>query len=149
MKMPGRRSLINRRGNPHGITMSGLTKTYRDWPVFQMAMTASMDLFEATKSFPKEERFAMTDQIRRASRSVCSNLVEAWGKRRYRLAFIAKLNDSESEALETQFWIEMALLCNYLDSETAKRLDKTYDRIIAQLVGLINSPERWIRKKPG
>ncbi len=77
-------------------------KSYRDLRVYQNAMEAAMEIFELTKGFPLEEKYSMVDQVRRSSRSVCTNISEAWRKRRYRAAFVAKLSDAESEACETQ-----------------------------------------------
>ena len=106
-----------------------------------------MELFEASKSFPKEETYSLTDQIRRSSRSVCANLAEAWRKRRYEAAFVAKLNDCEAEAAETQTWIEFAVKCKYLERKSGSRLYKIYDEILGTFVGMINHPETWIHKK--
>ena len=100
-----------------------------------------------TKTFPKEEIYSLTDQIRRSSRSVCANLAEAWRKRRYEKAFIHKLSDSEGEAAETQVWLEFSVKCNYLDRETAMSLYRTYDDIIRTFVGMINHPQTWIINK--
>jgi four helix bundle protein len=90
-------------------------------------MDAAMKIFEVTKEFPAEEKYAMVDQMRRSSRSVCANIGEAWRKRRYKAAFIAKMSDAESEACETQVWIEFARRCAYLNDETSHDLDSTYD----------------------
>ena len=106
-----------------------------------------MEIFELSKNFPKDEKYALTDQIRRSSRSVCSNLAEAWRKRRYEAAFIAKLSDSEGEAAETQVWLQFAVECQHLNRDLAAKLYKTYDEIIATLVGMINHPETWIITK--
>src|SRR5262245_54259004 len=103
-----------------------------------------MDLFELSKSFPKEETYALTDQIRRCSRSVCANLAEAWRKRRYPAAFISKLSDSESEAAETQTWIEFAVRCHYFNRDRAEPLCRAYDEILRTLVGMIRHPETWV-----
>ena len=103
-----------------------------------------MELFELSKSFPKEETYSLTDQIRRSSRSVCANLAEAWRKRRYEAAFISKLSDSESEAAETQVWIEFAVKCNYLNRDRAATLYRVYDDILRTLVGMITHPETWV-----
>src|SRR6266478_5332430 len=103
-----------------------------------------MDLFELSKSFPKEETYSLTDQVRRSSRSVCANLAEAWRKRRYELVFISKLSDAETEAAETQVWIEFAVKCGYLSREQGAELYKDCDAIIATLVGMITHPETWI-----
>ena len=105
-----------------------------------------MVIFEITKSFPPEEKYSMVDQIRRASRSVCANLAEAWRKRRYQAAFVAKLNDAESEAGETQVWLEFAQRCGYLHRPKVKELDETYDQIIGQLVRMIQEADKWLIK---
>jgi len=105
-----------------------------------------MVIFEITKSFPPEEKYSMVDQIRRSSRSVCANLAEAWRKRRYQAAFVAKLNDAESEAGETQVWLEFAQRCGYLHGPKVKELDETYDQIIGQLVRMIQEADKWLIK---
>jgi four helix bundle protein len=97
-----------------------------------------------TKKFPVEERFSMVDQIRRSSRSVCANIGEAWRKRRYRAAFIAKLNDAEGEATETQIWLDLARRCCYVSSSEASNLEKIYDNIIGQLVTMIRHVDKWV-----
>ena len=96
------------------------------------------------KSFPKEETYSLTDQIRRSSRSVCANIAEAWRKRRYQAAFISKLSDSESEAAETQVWIEFAVKCNYMNRDRAEPLYRSYDEVLRTLVGMITHPETWV-----
>ena len=88
--------------------------------VYKKAFGAAMMIFELSKAFPKEETYSLTDQIRRSSRSVCANLAEAWRKRRYKAAFVSKLADAESEAAETQVWIEFALKCDYLKSRSSR-----------------------------
>ncbi len=103
---------------------------FRDLDVYQGAMALVMRVFELAKYFPSEERYALTDQIRRSSRSVCANLAEAWRKRRYQAAFVSKLNDAEAEAAETQVHIEIALRHNYLSQETFEELDDAYDKIL-------------------
>ena len=90
----------------------------------------------------------MTDQMRRASRSVCSNIGEAWRKRRYPAHFASKLSDSEGEAEETRVWLDLAVRCKYVSEGEAMELDQTYDGILAQLVRMIERPEQWtIRKR--
>lgn len=105
-----------------------------------------MQIFELSKKFPVEEKYSLTDQIRRSSRSVCANLAEAWRKRRYEAAFIAKLIDSEAEAAETQTWIEFAVKCNYLDVEAGRELYGTYNQVIGSLVNMTNNPTPWLMK---
>jgi four helix bundle protein len=90
-----------------------LVKSHQDLEIYKMAFETAMNIFELSKKFPVEERYSLTDQIRRSSLSVCANMAEAWRKRRYEAAFIAKLNDCEAESVETQTWIEFAIKCNY------------------------------------
>lgn len=122
-------------------------KSHEDLAVYQMAFNAAMIIFELSKQFPVEERYSLTDQIRRSSRSVCANLAEAWRKRRYEAAFVAKLNESEAEAAETQTWLKFAVKCNYLDVETGRELYGTYNRVLGILVTIINNPSPWVLKR--
>jgi len=94
--------------------------------------------------FPKEERYSLTDQMRRSSRSVCANIAEAWRRRRYEGSFIYRLNDSEAEAAETQVWLEFAVKCGYLDFAIARELYVTYDNILGKLMTMICHPEQWV-----
>lgn len=128
--------------------MTEKINSYRDLRVFQNAMNAAMKIFQLTEKFPAEEKYCMTDQIRRSSRCVCSNITRAWRKRRFKTPFIAKLNDSEGEACETQVWIEFARQCDYLDDDECKELDSAYDQIMGQLVKMISQPDKWLIKKP-
>ena len=121
-----------------------LIRTHRELDVYKMGFDSSMRIFELTKKFPAEERFSLTDQIRRSSRSVCANITEAWRKRRYEGAFLLKLSDAEAEAAETQTWLEFAVKCNYLNAETARELYQEYDQILGKLVNMINKPEPWL-----
>lgn len=119
---------------------------FRELRVYQGAMEAAMQVFELTKAFPVEEKYSMTDQMRRSSRSVCANLAEAWRKRRYKNAFVAKLSDAESEACETQVWVEFAQRCGYFNDPTTQQLDEAYDQIIGQLVKMIQEADKWTIK---
>lgn len=127
--------------------MAQTIKIHRDLDVYRMAFEAAMRIFELTKRFPKEETYSLTDQIRRSSRSVCSNIAEAWRKRRYEAAFVSKLTDSEAEAAETQVWLEFSVECGYLDAEIARELYSTYDNILGKLVNMIVRPEQWVIKR--
>jgi four helix bundle protein len=118
-------------------------RSYKELRVYQAAIDAAMRIFELTKQFPAEERFSMVDQMRRSSRSVCSNLGEAWRKRRYPAHFVSKLSDSEGEAEETRVWLELAFRCGYISKAETDALDQTYDVIIAQLVRMTEHPEQW------
>ncbi|MGI0488136.1 four helix bundle protein [Pantanalinema rosaneae CENA516] len=120
-----------------------LIKSHEDLAIYQMAFEAAMQIFLLTKAFPVEERYSLTDQIRRSSRSVCANLAEAWRKRRYQAAFIAKLSDCEAEAAETQVWLKFAVKCQYLDRDQAKALYATYNQVLGGLVNLINNHQTW------
>jgi four helix bundle protein len=117
---------------------------HRDLDVYQRAFDASMIIFGFSKTFPKEERYALTDQIRRASRSVCGQIAEGWRRRRYEAAFINKLNEAEAEVAETQVWIEFAVRCEYMSPDDGRKLYGTYNGILRTLVGMINHPETWV-----
>jgi four helix bundle protein len=123
-------------------------RTHGDLEVYQRGMDAAMKVFELSKAFPKTESYALTDQIRRSSRSVCANLAEAWRKRRYAAAFVSKLSDAETEAAETQVWLEFAVKCGYLNAEQGRDLYRCYDDILRTLVGIINHPDTWVLKSP-
>jgi four helix bundle protein len=112
--------------------------------VYQQAFEVAMRIFKLSQSFPREEIYSLTDQIRRSSRSVCANIAEAWRKRRYEKAFISKLSDAEGEAAETQVWITFAVKCGYMSRENANEIYPIYNQIIRTLVGMINHPETWI-----
>jgi four helix bundle protein len=122
-------------------------RSHRELEVYQLAFEVAMRIFELTKGFPPEERYSLTDQIRRSSRSVCANLAEAWRKRRYEGAFLAKLSDSEAEAAETQTWIEFAVRCSYLGTDLGRELYQTYDHILGKLVNMIRNPSPWLMNK--
>jgi four helix bundle protein len=109
-----------------------------------MAFDLAMRIWEITKSFPKEERYSLTDQIRRSSRSVCTNFAEAWRKRRYEASFVSKLSDSEAEASETQVWLEFASRCEYIKIEVGEEISTCYDNVIGKIVKLINNPQPWL-----
>lgn len=119
-------------------------KTHEDIVIYQKAFDAAMTIFELSKKFPTEEKYSLSDQIRRSSRSVCANFAEAWRKRRYKASFIAKLNDCEAESAETQVWLKFALKCNYISTEQGRQLYSKYNQILSGLVKMINSPENWL-----
>ncbi len=118
-------------------------RRHTDLDVYQQAFEAAMTIFDVSKTFPREETYSLTDQIRRCSRSVCANIAEAWRKRRYPLAFVSKLSDSEAEAAETQTWLQFAVKCGYLSAPEAKTLYKDYDAIIGMLVSMITHRDQW------
>jgi four helix bundle protein len=120
-----------------------IIRTHRDLQVFQLSFEAGMQIFNISKSFPREEIYSLTDQIRRSSRSVSGNIAEAFRKRKYPKAFIAKLSDSEGESAETQVWLDYALKCGYLDEKDHSVLNDKYDHIISMLVNMSLHPENW------
>ena len=111
----------------HAVSVRGLN-------VYRKAFDSAMEIFEITKEFPKEERYSLTDQMRRSSRSICSNLSEAWRKRKYKAVFMNKLTDCAQEASETQTWLEFALNCKYITKEIFEKLDEQYEHIFAMLI---------------
>lgn len=108
-----------------------------------------MQPFELSKTFPNEERSSLVDQMRRSSRSVSANIAEAWRKRRYEAAFVAKLSDSEAGAAETQVWIQYCVACGDLSRELAQGIYTQDDEVIAMLVTLINRPGDWCLPQSG
>lgn len=119
-------------------------RRHTDLEVYQRAFAAAMNIFTLSKRFPKEERYSLTDQIRRSSRSVCANLGEGWRKRRYEAAWISKLGDSEAEAAETQVWLQFSVESGYLSRTKGTELYKEYDAILGMLVKMITHPEDWV-----
>jgi four helix bundle protein len=118
-------------------------RQFRELHVYQGAFEAAAAVFELTKRFPAEERFSLSDQMRRSSRSVCANIGESWRKRRYPAAFVSKLSDADAEATETQVWLDFALQCGYIAEQTHRDLSVRYDHIAAQLVKMMSAPEQW------
>ena len=117
--------------------------THKDLRVYQASFQAAMAIYQLSKSFPPEEKFSLTDQVRRSSRSVCANLAEAFRKRRYPKNFVSKLSDCEAEAAETHVWLDFALACDYITIEDYEKLYKEYDMILGMLVRMIVEPEKW------
>jgi len=118
-------------------------RTHKDLKVYQLSFESGMKIFHLSKEFPIEERYSLTDQIRRSSRSVSGNLAEAFRKRKYPKSFISKLSDAEGEAAETQVWLDYAMDCGYLKTETHIELFEKYDHIISMLVNMSVKPENW------
>ncbi len=113
-------------------------KSFRDLEVYKLSRQLSKDIFEFSKSFPREEMYSLTDQVRRSSRSIGGQIAEAWGKRRYEKHFVSKLTDADGEQLETQHWIETALDCSYISNELADGLLKQYASVGKMLNSMIN-----------
>ncbi len=118
-------------------------KSHRELRVYKKAFRAAMLIFELSKKFPKEELYSLTDQIRRSSRSVCSNIAEAFRRRRYPKSFSSKLSESEAEAAEAQNWLDFALSCGYITSKEHQELDKECNEIIGMLVIMQRNPDKW------
>jgi len=116
--------------------------------VYKLSVDAAMALFELSKQFPRDEMYSLTDQVRRASRSVSTHISEGWRRRRYAAALCDKLNGAESEAAETQTWIEYSVRCGYLLEKRGRELHKAYDQIIGKLVNMQNKPEVWLLQNP-
>jgi four helix bundle protein len=130
-----------------GTVVAKKIENHTDLEAYQKVFTAAMQIFELSRSFPKEETYSLTDQIRRSSRSVCANIAEAWRKRRYEAMFISKLADAEGEAAETQVWLEFAVGCKYLKRDDVAALYTVYREVIGTLVGMINHPETWVIRR--
>ncbi|MCF8219501.1 MAG: four helix bundle protein [Bacteroidales bacterium] len=119
---------------------------YKDLKVYQKAFEMAMDIFWLTKQFPKEERYSLTDQIRRSARSVGSNIVESWAKRVYIKSFVAKLVDSQSEADETVYWLDIALACKYMEKEKYDKSIEKINEVQRMLTSMIKNPEKFCHK---
>jgi len=120
-----------------------MVTTFRELRVYQEAFRAARTIYHLSAEWPKEERYALTDQIRRSSRSVNANIAEAWRKRRYRKHFISKLSDADAEAAETRAWLDFAVDYAYITDDTYAELDGTYDQIQAGLVAMMRDANRW------
>lgn len=120
-----------------------LIRSHRELEVYQLAFQVSMKIYELTKKFPAEELYSLTDQIRRSSRSVSSNISEAFRRRKYPRSFCNKLNESEAEAAETQNWLDYSLACSYISKEIHEEIDNEYEKIIGKLVIMQKHPEKW------
>jgi four helix bundle protein len=119
--------------------------SFRDLIVFQKAYKLAMDIFKITKSFPKEEKYSLTDQIRRSSRSITTNIAEAWAKKIYIKHFVSKLSDSLGEEYETEVWLDYSRDCEYINLETYEKLMTIYDEVRKMLISMINNPEKFCK----
>ena len=117
--------------------------SFRDLIVFQKAYALSMEIFELTKEFPKEEKYSLIDQIRRSSRSICTNISESWAKRIYVKAFVNKLTDALGEEYETETWINYSKDCNYVGDTVYLQMMNKYDEVRKMLISMINNPEKF------
>jgi four helix bundle protein len=124
-----------------------LIKHHWELDAYKLSVEVAMDIFRASKRWPKEEMYSLTDQIRRSSRAVSAAIAEAWRGRKYEAVFVNKLNEAEREAAETQTWLEYAVKCEYLDRKEGARLFRACDRIIGKLVKMGNEPDGWVLAK--
>jgi four helix bundle protein len=116
---------------------------HEDLEVYQLAFQAAMKIFELSLLFPKEEKYSLTNQIRRSSRSVCANIAEAFYRRKYPKNFSSHISDSIAEAAETRVWLDFTIKCNYLKPESADKLRDDYSKIIGKLIIMYNQAEKW------
>ena len=116
---------------------------YKELRVYNLAYDSAMEIFRLSRNWPSEEKFSLIDQIRRSSRSVCTNIAEAWRKRRYEAAFVSKLSDSDTEAAETEVHLSFAFDCGYLPKEKQAKLQDHYDHICRQLANMMNDAASW------
>ncbi len=118
---------------------------YRDLKTYQLAYQLALEIHEITKSFPKEEKYSLTDQMRRASRSVPANLAEAWKKRRYQKMFVSKVLDAAGEASETEVWLDFSRDFKYIKEEKHKELTDKYDELNRMLNGMIDKADKFCK----
>ncbi|MCX6374522.1 MAG: four helix bundle protein [Armatimonadetes bacterium] len=121
----------------------GSIQHFRYLRVYQQGRDVAMRVFQRSRDWPAEERYSLTSQIRRSSRSVCANMAEAWRKRRYEAHFISKLSDADAEAAETQSWLDFALLSRYISQQEFDELDRIYETISGGLVRMMVEPQKW------
>jgi four helix bundle protein len=125
-----------------------IARSFRDLRTYQLAREGARRIFKLTQGFPQEERYSMTDQIRRSSRAVKAMLAEAWARRRYKAAFVDKIDQSLGEAYESQSWLDDALDCGYINETTHRDLDGLYCRVGAKLSAMINKADDFCKNPP-
>jgi len=116
----------------------------KDLEVYKVAYALAMEIFEISRGWPPEERYSLTDQIRRSSRSVCTNLREAWSKRRYEAHFISKLTDADGENSETETWLNFAKDCGYLSVADHERLSEKCRSVGKMLGSMLRNPDPFL-----
>jgi four helix bundle protein len=126
----------------------GVARSFRDLIVYKQAHEVARQVFEITKTFPREERYSMTDQIRRSSRAVCAMIAAAWARRRYRAAFVSKLDEALEEDTETQSWLDQAVVCRYISQTQFQALDAQCQSIGAQLNRMMQTADAWCKFAP-
>jgi len=120
-----------------------LVETFRELRVYRRAVELRRGVFETSKLWPPDERFSLTDQVRRSARSISANIAEAWSKRRYQRHFVSKLSDAHAEASETSVWLDTALECGYINAELHAELCGICDEICGGLTKMMHQSERW------
>ena len=120
-----------------------MLRGHRDLRVYQLAYRLAMEVFNLSKSFPREEVYSLTNQIRRSSRSVAANIAEGFRKRRYPNMLVSKLSDSDGEATETQVWLDFAHDCGYMSQENRDRLTAGYEEVGKMLSGMMSNPNKF------
>jgi four helix bundle protein len=121
--------------------------TFRDLTAYKKAFALAMDIFTLSKKFPAEEKYSLTDQVRRSSRSVCSNIGEAYRKRKYQAHFVSKATDADMENTETRVWLDFALACGYIAMEAWDDLETKSEEVGKLLNHMIENPEKYLRKQ--
>ena len=121
-----------------------IIRSAKELIVYQRAYAQALEVFRATRSFPREERYSLIDQVRRASRSVCTNLREAWAKRRYEAHFVSKLSDADGEHAEVDTWLDLARDCGYLDDDAHQRLVSVNMEIGKMLGAMMSKPDSFL-----
>jgi four helix bundle protein len=124
-----------------------MVSNFKDLIVYQKAHKLAMEIFELSKRFPKEEKYSLTDQIRRSSRSVSACIAESWAKRLYVKAFVNKLTDSLGEEYETEDWLDYSRDCKYISEDVHQQMLLGYDEVRKMLTSMINNPEKWCLSK--
>lgn len=127
--------------------MQNSQHSFRDLTVYKKAFEMAMEIFEVSKTFPKEERYSLTDQIRRSSRAICSCIAEAYRKRNYPAYFVSKSSDADMENSETQSWLDFSHACNYVDDDKFKGLLTKSEEVGRMLNHMVENPEKYLRKK--
>lgn len=126
--------------------MERKSRGFKDLNVYNLAFETAMEIFHLSKDFPVEEKYSLTDQIHRSSRSVCANIAEGYRKRIYPKHFTSKMTDADAEASETCVWLDFAKECNYIDENKNKLLLSKYDEVGRMLWSMINNPEKFLPK---
>jgi four helix bundle protein len=121
--------------------------SFKELEVYKVSRTLSAEIFQFSREFPKEEKYSLTDQIRRSSRSVGAQIAEAWGKRKYPNHFISKLTDADSEQLETQHWLEVASECQYLNDTEKFKILNHCESIGRMLQSMMDKSSRFCKPK--